>query len=656
MTDSSAPQPARRSRRRIATVVGAVLVPLSLVGLALAAVGDGDEALDRIPAAIVNNDELVTTVDADGEEQLFLAGRQLVTELTGPDSVGFDWTPTGEEEAARALEAGEVYAVVTIPSDFSASLTTISETDAQPASIRVETDDAHSYLAGAVMQAIGSGLVAQFGSEITALYLDELAGGLGELGESLETAAGGASDLAEGSREIAGGVREIGDGVSGLGSGASALGSGLGSATAGARESADGAAALSSGITGYTQGVDALASGLGQLDTAAGSLGALSGAVANVSSLANSLVVQAQAAVDEAQTSGASAQTIAEAQATLVEAQTLAATATGTSAQVTPALAGIQAGVSDSASGAAALSSESAALRGGARGLAAGLGELADGLGQSRDGAYSLADGAAQLAAGNAELADGASELAAGTEELAAGLDEGAASVPDDVATVPDAVTEPITLEAERANALEGVGGIIIAVLGPLGLWFGAMAVTLALPARGAAIVGSPLGAGALLRRRLLLLAGLSLAQAGLVTLLAHTVAGVSWALAPAILGLTTLIAVAFTALHVALAQWLGRGGLVVSLLALAVQVIVVGGVIPIEALAAPFPALSAVLPLSQATDGLTAIIAGGSADRAVSAAVSLVILTAISLIIARLAAGRARRRAVLRRFAPSMA
>lgn len=656
MTDSSAPLPFRRSWRRVATIVGAVLVPLSLVGLALAAVGNGEEALDRIPAAIVNNDELVTVVDADGQEQPFLAGRQLVTELTGPDSVGFHWTPTGEEEAARALEEGEVYAVVTIPADFSASLTTISETDAQPASIRVETDDAHSYLAGSVMQAIGSGLVAQFGSEITALYLDELAGGLGELGESLETAADGAGELAEGSREIAGGVREIGDGVSGLGSGASALGSGLGSAAAGARESADGAAALSSGITGYTQGVDSLASGLAQLDTAAGSLGALSGAVANVSSLASALAMQAQAVLDEAQTSGASAGTIAEAQAMLVEAQTLAATAAGTSAQVAPALAGIEAGVGDSASGAAALSRESAGLRGGARGLAAGLGELAAGLGQSRDGAYSLADGAAQLAAGNAELAAGASELAAGTEELAAGLDEGAASVPEGVATVPDAVTDPIALETDRANALDGVGGLIVAVLGPLGLWFGAMAVTLALPARGAALVGSPLGAGALLRRRLLLLAAVSLAQAALVTVLAHTVAGVSWALAPAVLGLTSLIAVAFTALHVALAQWLGRGGLVVSLLALAVQVIVVGGVIPIEALAAPFPALSDILPLSHATDGLTAIIAGGSPDRALSAAVSLVLLTAISLVVARLAAGRARRRAVLRRFAPSMA
>lgn len=656
MTDSPAPQPRRRSRRRIATVIGAVLVPLSLVGLALAAVGDGDDALDRIPAAIVNNDELVTIVDDDGEEQLFLAGRQLVTELTGPDSVGFDWTPTGEEEAARALDEGEVYAVVTIPSDFSASLTTISEPDAQPASLVIETDDSHSYLAGSVMQAVGSGLAAQFGSQITALYIDELAGGLGELGESLETAAGGASELAEGTRELAGGVREIGDGVSGIESGASELGSGLGSATAGAQESADGAAGLTSGIAGYTQGVDGLADGLAELDTAGGSLSALSGAVAGVSGLANALVAQAQAVLTEAQTSGASAGTISAAQQLLIDAQTLAATAAGTSAQVTPALAGIAGGISESASGAAALSSESAALRGGASELSSGLRELAAGIGQSRDGAFSLASGAAQIVDGNAELAQGASELADGTDELASGLTEGAESVPDDVATVPAAVTEPVALESDRANALEGIGGLIVAVLGPLGLWLGAMAVTLALPGRGTAVVGSPVGAGAALRRRLLALGGIALAQSVLVTLLAHTVAGVSWSLAPAVFGLTLVIAVAFTALHVALAQWLGRAGLVVSLLALTPQVIVVGGVIPVDALADPFPALSAVFPLSWASDGLTAIVAGGSADRAVSAVVSLAILTALSLLIARLAAGRARRRAVLRRFAPSMA
>ena len=80
-----------------------------------------------------------------------------------------------------------------------------------------------------------------------------------------------------------------------------------------------------------------------------------------------------------------------------------------------------------------------------------------------------------------------------------------------------------------------------------------------------------------------------------------------------------------------------------------------IGGVIPVEALADPFPALSAVFPLSHATDGLTAIVAGGAAERAVSAVVSLTLLAVVSLVGARLAAGRARRRAVLRRFAPTM-
>ena len=656
MTDSSTlDRGAKGSPRRIATILGAVLVPLSLIGLALVAIGDGEEALDRVPAAIVNNDEIVTTVDDDGQEQVVLAGRLLVTELTGPDAAGFDWRATDDAEAARALEAGEVYAVVTIPADFSASLTTISEPDAQAASLVIETDDAHSYLAGALMQAVGTGLASQFGTQITAQYLDELAGGLGELGESLGTAAEGADELAGGTRELADGVREIGDGVSGLESGASSLGGGLGDAATGARQSAAGAGDLADGIAGYTGGVDALAEGLGELDAGAASLPALSGAVANVSTLADGVAAEAQALLVQAQASSDAA-TIQAAQELLVLAATLAATADGTSGQVTPALSGIGTGIAESSAGASALSAGSADLRSGASGLAAGLRELSGGIAQSRDGAVALAAGAGELASGNAAVADGADELASGTDELATGLEEGAAAVPPDVADVPDAASEPIVVDAQRANALDGIGGLIIAVLGPLGLWLGAMALTLALPGRGSALVGSPLGAGTALRRRLVTLGGVALAQALLVTLLAHTVAGVAWSLAPAVFGLSAVIALAFTALHVALAQWLGRTGLIVSLLALALQIIVIGGVIPVEALADPFPALSAFFPLSQASDGLTAIVAGGAPERAVGAAVSLALLGVVSVIVARLAAGRARRRAVLRRFAPSLA
>ncbi|RFB01397.1 hypothetical protein DX908_15995, partial [Parvularcula marina] len=75
-------------RQRWLTVIGfaaVALLPLAFTGLFVAAAGDGDNAIDNIPVALVNNDELQTTTTTDGDEQIVFAGRQLVTELTGAD-------------------------------------------------------------------------------------------------------------------------------------------------------------------------------------------------------------------------------------------------------------------------------------------------------------------------------------------------------------------------------------------------------------------------------------------------------------------------------------------------------------------------------------------------------------------------------------------
>ena len=68
---------------RIAGLVAVVLVPLAFVGLYVASIGDAKHGLDRIPAAIVNQDTAITTTNADGTTNYVLAGRQLVTQLTG---------------------------------------------------------------------------------------------------------------------------------------------------------------------------------------------------------------------------------------------------------------------------------------------------------------------------------------------------------------------------------------------------------------------------------------------------------------------------------------------------------------------------------------------------------------------------------------------
>ncbi|MDO9591528.1 MAG: YhgE/Pip family protein, partial [Microcella sp.] len=269
MTSSTATSTASRGARRWLTLGAAVIVPLALVGLALAAVGNDSAALERIPAAVVNDDTLITTTDANGDELFVFAGRQLVTELTAPDADGFAWRVTSADEAAAALASGEVYAVLTIPPAFSESLLTIGTPDPVQARLAIETDDAHSYLAGAVVQAVGSGLAQQFGAAITAQYLDGLTAGLGELGLALEQAADGASQLGDGATDLSAGLSQL---------------------SSGASASASGARSLSSGVRDYTNGVSSLSSGLAELKAGANQLDPLQQA-------AGSLVPQSGALV-----------------------------------------------------------------------------------------------------------------------------------------------------------------------------------------------------------------------------------------------------------------------------------------------------------------------------------------------------------------------
>lgn len=600
--------------RRWLTVTAAVVVPLALVGLALAAFGTGTAGLDRIPAAVVNEDELLTTTTPDGEEQIVFAGRQLVTELTGADDAGFAWRVTSADEAQAALERGDVYAVLTIPSDFSASLLTIGTAAPVQAQLRVETDDAHSYLAGSVVQAVGSGLAQQFGAAITARYLDGLTAGLGELGSALADAADGAAALGDGASQLSGGLAELSDG---------------------ARASAGGAAFLSSGIADYTRGVSALSSGLGELRAGAAQLDPAQQALASIPAAASGLAGDLAALAPAVAASGLSAADQQAFMAALTDAQILAGTTGAVIPGLNAGLDGIQGGIAESAAGASALAAGGVELRSGAANLAFGLGALAGGTSEVSSGAASLADGAG---------------------ELADGLATGAAQVPEGDAGDSAIASEPVVVDSTRANAVDGIAPVIAETLVPLGLWIGALATFLALRPAARGVIGTSAAGGIIVRRTVGRASLVALAQAALVTVLVHAVSGLALGLLPVTFAFTALIALAFTALHAALTLTLGRGGLVVSLLLLAVQLVAAGGIIPVAVLADPFPALSAVLPMTAAVDGMQALLAGGDPSRVLAAAGALVVLAGVSLVVARLAVGRARRRDALAAFAPALA
>lgn len=258
--------PARRRGRSAALLATVIVVPLAVAGLIAGAVGGADDRLDAIPAIVVNNDELVTMTLPDGEEQPVLAGRQLVTELTGDGATGFDWTISNDEQAAEALASGDAYAVLTIPPDFSDSVVSLSGEAPTTASLDIRTDDAHGYLAGTVGAAVGDAIANAFGQELTTQYLEGLYGTLVQVGSAFGEAADGAGQLADGAESLAGGLDQ--------------LATGLGSAAAGSTDAAAGASAYASGVDQYASGVEQLAGGVSTLDGEAAALDGITGGVA----------------------------------------------------------------------------------------------------------------------------------------------------------------------------------------------------------------------------------------------------------------------------------------------------------------------------------------------------------------------------------------
>lgn len=219
--------PTRRGWLRYAALAAVVLVPLAFAGLFIGAVSQVSHSISDIPAAIVNNDQVVNQTGADGKTTQVLAGRELVTELTGKKSAGFKWTITNSKDAAADLANGTVYAILTVPKDFSKSIVSLSSKSPIKAKLNITTDDSHNYLTGSVAQVVGTSLSNEFGQAVTRQYIAGLYSGIGGFGSSLTSAASGATSLSSGASTLSTGLDSYVAGVSQVPSGLYQLQSGI---------------------------------------------------------------------------------------------------------------------------------------------------------------------------------------------------------------------------------------------------------------------------------------------------------------------------------------------------------------------------------------------------------------------------------------------
>ena len=407
--------------------LGIILVPALLGGMLLWAFWRPMDHLDRVTAAIVNNDEPVTV-----QGQLAPLGRELAGKLVSSPGANLTWVLTDAADAASGLKQARYAAVLTVPKDFSRAATSASNPrNAAQAVLDLSSSADTALLDSALSKTVAQAATSVFNSTMAQTHIENVYLGFSTLHDKIGEAAAGAGTLSTGSAQLAGGLQE-------LTTGAESLRDGTGRLAGGATELANGIEQLGAGTGRLAGGADQLAAGQGQVVTGMTRLG---GGAAQLSRGNAELAAGITALGEGATRLGASGVTLADG---------FTRSASGLSG-VAEATAQLNTGSTALTSGLDRLAGNAAGLPESARETAAGAGRVADGLagivatlqgggtltpaeiGQLEAlaaGARGVADGNARLAAGLDPLAAGVADSAAGARRLDAGLEQLAAGVP----------------------------------------------------------------------------------------------------------------------------------------------------------------------------------------------------------------------------------
>ena len=624
-------------------LIGVLLVPVLLGALIVWSLGDRAEQVEQVPAAVVNLDEPVMK---KGEKPIY-AGRLLAAGLTSPDETeeSLGWELTDAEDAQRGLEEGDYYAVLTVPEDFSRTLSrSLGGNDPEQASITLTSLDASSAIVGEISQQVARISADRLGERVTTSYLNTVFGQTEELAGKLGKAADGASQLASGTSQLGDGTEELASGLGELASGASRL-------SAGADRIAQGASRLAGGTARLADGAGRLAGGLGTLERRTDPLPAQTDRLADgaediargVEGYSKLLEGWSQACQDPLIAARAGRLCVATVQAVGVDGSKAEEFRRGARAladgarQLANAMPELTGALDKAASGAGELAT-------GADKLATGTSKVASGTTELADGAARLADGAERASSGATRLADGTDQLGSGSEQLAAGLDRGADAIPTyddqerrDLAGV---IAEPVSATSKDGSTPDGRTQVAPGAIAFV-LWLGAFVTYLVRPALPQRLLDRPSSATRLAFAGLLPSAAVGAAQAALVfaTML---LLGADPASPVSTLLLMVLASVGFAAVNQAFVAVLGRRrGWLWIIAFTGLQVVSLGGVIPLDTAPWPLQVLNGALPMPAAANGLEVTVLDGPGSVFAAVAV-LVAWAAVTFCVTVVAARKA--------------
>ncbi len=493
-------------------------IPIMYSGFFLGSIWDPYGQVKNLPVAFVNEDK-----GAQLNGQTVNIGQSVEQKLKSNHDLG--WEFVNKQQADDGVNSGHFYAVVTVPTDFSAKAASITATQPQQAVIRYTTTPAKNYIGSLVSNQAAEKVKTSVAEQITQAYAKGVLENIGKLGDGLETAAGGAATLHGGLTQLQAGAQTYAGGVRQLAVNQRAMANGLARLGDGSRQLQAGLGQLSNGLPSESQvaqltnGMKQLQAGLNQLNTSVHNPSpALVNQQSKVQSEAQILAQTMQASLadlsaagvvlkdlgSQAVASGGSTtitlpqisqlsqafsktQTISvQAAALLKDLQILTQSLSVQQAQLQAGVSTLNNGVNQLAPNAVAALNGYNSVRTANNQLLAGSSSLTNSLAQAQTGSQQLANGARLLDSRSSVLTNGASQLTGGADTLATKLADASRQLkiqPTGAATQQQ-MANPVKSETTKQGDVPNYGYALAPYVLSLSLFVGAIALNIIYPIR----------------------------------------------------------------------------------------------------------------------------------------------------------------------------
>ncbi len=493
-------------------------IPIMYSGFFLGSIWDPYGQVKNLPVAFVNEDK-----GAQLNGQTVNIGQSVEQKLKSNHDLG--WEFVNKRQADDGVNSGHFYAVVTVPTDFSAKVASITATQPQQAVIRYTTTPAKNYIGSLVSNQAAEKVKTSVAEQITQAYAKGVLENIGKLGDGLETAAGGAAtlhgglmQLQAGAQTYAGGVRQLAVNQRAMANGLARLGDGSRQLQAGLRQLSNGLPSESQ-VAQLTNGMKQLQAGLNQLNssvhnpsptlvnqqskvqseardlaqTMQTSLADLSAAGVVLKDLGSQAVASGGSTtitlpqISQLSQALSKTQTISvQAAALLKDLQILTQSLSTQQAQLQTGVSTLNNGVNQLAPKATAALNGYNSVRAANNQLLAGSTSLANSLAQAQSGSQQLANGAQLLDSRSSILTNGASQLAGGADTLATKLADASRQLkiqPTGTATQQQ-MASPVKSETTKQGDVPNYGYALAPYVLSLSLFVGAIALNIIYPIR----------------------------------------------------------------------------------------------------------------------------------------------------------------------------